>query len=67
MLFGPQKIQRLKGGAASADGVSGGGSQTFCPFKGFGSTEPLFLPAFGNPQPAAHVSAGKRSCGELVA
>jgi hypothetical protein len=41
--------------------------ELFCPFKGFGSIEPFFLPEFGNPQPAARVSAGKRSCGELVA
>jgi hypothetical protein len=39
----------------------------FCPFKGLGSTEPFFFREFGNPQPAARVSAGKRSCGELVA
>ena len=45
---------------------NGGGSKTFCPFKGFGSTEPFFLREFGNPQPAARVSAGKRSCGEWL-
>jgi hypothetical protein len=46
MLFGPQEIQKLKSAVASADEMSGSGSQTFYPFKGLGSTEPLFLPAF---------------------
>ena len=61
------KFKGLRCAAASADVLSGGGAQTSLPIQGLRFHRTVFLPEFGNPQPAARVSAGKRSCGELVA
>jgi hypothetical protein len=38
-----RKFKGLKCAAASADDLSGGGSQTFLPIQGRGSTEPFFI------------------------